>query len=606
MQYKGSIKKRLTSIIVSVTILTALIGYSSFVYWYMTNQYNNVLKLSKSVALVLGQDIAKLVLLNDISVAADITTKLKSFKNLDSMVLYKLDNTPILQYSQNGKSFVVDKLPNMENRNTTVDKQFLKLYVDANYQNNHLGYIQFKFSIKSIYDVIKKDIYSILTILLIMLIFSYILATLSARRFTKPILKLVTFLENVDFSHSLNKEIHTSENNEFGKLYNEVNIMLDRLEKAKLELQIAAAAFDTQNGMVITDKHQKILKVNKAFTNITGYTAKEAEGKTPSILKSGMHGEEFYKKMYKSLQLNHFWMGEINNKHKDGTVVNELLIIHSIIDDNNEVLYYVSSFSDITLQKRAEAELKLKEELLIQKSKMASMGQMLENIAHQWRQPLSIISTTSSGLLLRKDMGMEIPKEDEVADLEKIGDTVKYLSQTIEDFRNYFNPNRNKELFNLKECYEKSLKLLNTKFSVLNIKVTQRLEDVNVLGYENEFTQVIMNLLNNTKDALVEKNKENRLMFISIYKDKNNAIFSVKDSGGGIPAHIMDKIFEPYFTTKGKEKGTGIGLYMSREIVEKHMDGKLELQNKKFIYEEKEYIGAHFKIILPLKQKNKK
>ena len=601
MEYKGSIRKRLTVIIVFVTILTALIGYSSFVYWYMTNQYKNVLKLSKSVALVLGQDVAKLILLNDISAAADITTKLKSFKDLESMVLYNLEETPILQYSKNEENFIVDKLSKVDRNLSYTENKHLKLYVDANYQNNHLGYIQFRFTINSIIDIIKKDIYFILVILLIMFIFSYILAIIFAKKFTNPILKLVTFLENIDFSHSLNKEIHTDENNEFGKLYNEVNIMLDKLEKAKLELQIAAAAFDTQSGMVITDKYQKILKVNKAFTHITGFTADEAEGKTPSILKSGFHDQEFYQKMYKSLQLNHFWMGEINNKHKDGTVVNELLTIHSILDDNNEVLYYVSSFSDITLQKRAEAELKLKEELLIQKSKMASMGQMLENIAHQWRQPLSVISTTSTGIALRKSMGIEISNEEEIKDLEKIGDTVKYLSQTIDDFRNYFNPNRKKELFNLKDCYKQTLKILNTKFDVSNIEVIEKLEDVNVVGYENDFTQVIMNLLNNSKDILIEKNEDKRLIYLSIYKDKGKAIFSIKDSGGGIPSHLLNKIFEPYFTTKSKQEGTGIGLYMSREIIEKHMNGKLKVENKKFIFEEKEYIGAHFKIILPIK-----
>ncbi|RXJ68458.1 hypothetical protein CRV08_06400 [Halarcobacter ebronensis] len=601
MEYKGSIKKRLTLIIVLVTILTGFIGYSTFVYWYMTNQYNNTLKLSKSIGLVLGQDVAKLILLNDISAAADITTKLKSFSNLDSMVLYKLDGKPILQYSKDQKSFVANGLPNnYEEINSIIDSKFLTLYVDAKYEDNHLGHIEFKFTINTIYDVIKKDLQVLTIILFFMLIISYILATFFARRFTNPILKLVEFLENIQFSDSLNKRVTTSESNEFGRLYNEVNTMLKRLEKSKHELQIAAASFDTQSGMIITDKTLRILRVNKAFTNITGYSAKEAIGNTPSILKSGIHNKDFYDNMYNSLRANHYWMGEINNKHKDGRIVNELLTIHVILDNNNEVLYYVSSFLDITSQKLAEAKLREKENLLIQKSKMASMGEMLENIAHQWRQPLSIISTTSSGLLLRKNLGFEVNINEEIEDLQKIGDTVKYLSQTIDDFRNYFKPNKDKEVFNLRTCYEKTLKLLSTKFDILNITIVENLEDVEVYGFENEFTQVIMNLLNNTKDVLMEKIEDNRLIIVTIHKEQDSVFFSIRDNGGGVPKEIMDKIFEPYFTTKGKDEGTGIGLYMSKEIVEKHMNGKLELHNKNYTHEGREYKGACFKIILPL------
>ena len=602
MEYKGSIKNRLTIIIVLVTILTGFIGYSTFVYWYMTNQYNNTLKLSKSISLVLGQDVAKLVLLNDISAAADITTKLKSFSNLDSVILYKLDGKPILQYSKDEISFVAEELPDPNKRDSYVNGRYLIQYVDAVYEDNHLGYIEFKFTINTIFDVVKKDLRALTIILFFMLIISYILATFFAKRFTNPILKLVLFLENIHFSNSLNRKICTSENNEYGKLYNEVNTMLERLEKSKHELQIAAASFDTQSGMIITDKNLKILRVNKAFTSITGYSMKDAVGNTPTLLKSGIHGKEFYDKMYDSLRKNHYWMGEISNKHKDGSIVNELLTIHVILNNMGEVIYYVSSFVDITSQKRIEAELKEKENLLIQKSKMASMGEMLENIAHQWRQPLSVISTTSSGLLLRKNLGLEIEKKEEIEDLHKIGDTVKFLSQTIDDFRNYFKPNKNKELFNLKSCYEKTLKLLSTKFELLNITVIENLEEVEVYGNENEFTQVIMNLLNNSKDVLIEKVKDNRLMFVTIKKDNDNIFLSIRDNGGGVPQDIIDKIFEPYFTTKNKDEGTGIGLYMSKEIIEKHMDGKLELHNREFSYEDQKYTGACFKIVFPIKE----
>jgi PAS domain S-box-containing protein len=583
-----------------VTILTGSIGYTAFVYWYMSNQYNNTLKLSKSIGLVLSQDIAKLVLLNDISAASDIITKLKSFSALKSMVLYKLNGEPILQYNKADKTFSVDKLPDEKHRDSIIKGRDLKLYVNANYQNTNLGHIQFNFKIDTVYDVIKKDIEALFVILFIIVFSSYLLAIYFAKKFTNPILNLVSFLEKIYFTESLTNRIKIEENNEYGKLYDEVNTMLERIEKSHDELKIAAVAFETQSGMLITDKNQKILRVNKAFTKITGYSIDEVVGKTPSILKSGIHNDKFYQNMYSSLGKNLFWIGEINNRHKDGSIVNELLTIHAILDNNDQVIYYVSSFLDITAQKKAEKELKQKESLLVQQSKMAAMGEMLENIAHQWRQPLSLISTTSSGLLLRKSMDIEIPEEEEKKDLEKIGDTVKYLSETIDDFRNYFKPNKSKNLFDIKECYEKAFKLLQPKFKSLDIKVIENLESIEILGFENEFIQVIMNLLNNAKDVLEDKGVENKLIFIDIYKQNDKAVFSIKDNGQGINKDIINRVFEPYFTTKEESNGTGIGLYMSKEMVEKHMEGKLKVKNETYTYENSEYKGACFKVYLPL------
>ncbi|WP_052502772.1 ATP-binding protein [Halarcobacter anaerophilus] len=600
MKYKGSIRKRLISIIMLVTILTGSIGYTAFVYWYMSNQYNNTLKLSKSIGLVLSQDIAKLVLLNDISAASDIITKLKSFSALKSMVLYKLNGEPILQYNKADKTFSVDKLPDEKHRDSIIKGRDLKLYVKANYQNTNLGHIQFNFKIDTVYDVIKKDIEALFVILFIIVFSSYLLAIYFAKKFTNPILNLVSFLEKIYLTESLTNRIKIEENNEYGKLYDEVNTMLERIEKSHDELKIAAVAFETQSGMLITDKNQKILRVNKAFTKITGYSIDEVVGKTPSILKSGIHNDKFYQNMYSSLGKNLFWIGEINNRHKDGSIVNELLTIHAILDNDDQVIYYVSSFLDITAQKKAEKELKQKESLLVQQSKMAAMGEMLENIAHQWRQPLSLISTTSSGLLLRKSMDIEIPEEEEKKDLEKIGDTVKYLSETIDDFRNYFKPNKSKNLFDIKECYEKAFKLLQPKFKSLDIKVIENLQSIEILGFENEFIQVIMNLLNNAKDVLEDKDVENKLIFIDIYKQNDKAVFSIKDNGRGINKDIINRVFEPYFTTKEESNGTGIGLYMSKEMVEKHMEGKLKVKNETYTYENSEYKGACFKVYLPL------
>ena len=603
LQYKGSIKKRLIGIIVSITLLTGLIGYSSFLYWYINNQHDRALNLSKTIALILGQDVAKLILLNNISAAADISDSLKSFSNLNSMVLYKLDGKAILQYSKNNKNFVADKFKNnMPNKELSLNKNIIKINIDANYQDKKLGYIQLNFEVETLIDIIKKDIFVLISILVFTLILSYLMAIAYARKFTNPILDLVNFLEKVELTDSLNKRTKTEEDNEYGKLYDEINRMLERIESSHKILKIAAVTFETQNGITITDKDQKILLVNKAFSKITGYTSDEVVGLTPKILKSGMHDKEFYDEMRESLNNKHIWIGEINNKHKDGSILNEQLTIQTILDDNNDVLYYVASFLDITLQKEMESKLKEKEILLIQKSKMAAMGEMIENIAHQWRQPLSLISVVSSTLLLQKKLDMHIPKDEECEQLTKIGDTVNYLSQTIDDFRSFFNEKKLKENFLLEDSYKKVLNLMSSNFKAMQIDVIENIENVEIETFENELIQVIMNILTNAKDVLLSKGNDFRkLIFIEIYKENDKSIFSIKDNAGGIPIENIEKIFEPYFTTKGDE-GTGIGLHMSKEIIQNHMNGELKVENSTFDYQGKEYKGAKFTIILPLSQ----
>ena len=603
LQYKGSIKKRLIGIIVSITLLTGLIGYSSFLYWYINNQHDRALNLSKTIALILGQDVAKLILLNNISAAADISDSLKSFSNLNSMVLYKLDGKAILQYSKNNKNFVADKFKNnMPNKELSLNKNIIKINIDANYQDKKLGYIQLNFEVETLIDIIKKDIFVLISILVFTLILSYLMAIVYARKFTNPILDLVNFLEKVELTDSLNKRTKTEEDNEYGKLYDEINRMLERIESSHKILKIAAVTFETQNGITITDKDQKILLVNKAFSKITGYTSDEVVGLTPKILKSGMHDKEFYDEMRESLNNKHIWIGEINNKHKDGSILNEQLTIQTILDDNNDVLYYVASFLDITLQKEMESKLKEKEILLIQKSKMAAMGEMIENIAHQWRQPLSLISVVSSTLLLQKKLDMHIPKDEECEQLTKIGDTVNYLSQTIDDFRSFFKEKKLKENFLLEDSYKKVLNLMSSNFKAMQIDVIENIENVEIETFENELIQVIMNILTNAKDVLLSKGNDFRkLIFIEIYKENDKSIFSIKDNAGGIPIENIEKIFEPYFTTKGDE-GTGIGLHMSKEIIQNHMNGELKVENSTFDYQGEEYKGAKFTIILPLSQ----
>ena len=249
-----------------------------------------------------------------------------------------------------------------------------------------------------------------------------------------------------------------------------------------------------------------------------------------------------------------------------------------------------------------QRELESKKEQLKQQSKMAAMGEMLENIAHQWRQPLSIISTAVTGLQAQKELGGKLDKEKELKTLDIINETVQGLSQTISDFSDFFQPDAAKSYFNLKDTYEKTLTTLDQKLKDDLIEVIENVSDVEVLSFKNETIQVLMNILNNAKDALENKKLEKKLIFVTIERIKDEAVIKIRDNAGGIPEKIMDKIFEPYFTTKHKFQGTGIGLYMSKEMIEKHMAGSIIINNKEFNYEGKSYKGAEVVITLKIEK----
>jgi signal transduction histidine kinase len=232
------------------------------------------------------------------------------------------------------------------------------------------------------------------------------------------------------------------------------------------------------------------------------------------------------------------------------------------------------------------------------------MGEMIENIAHQWRQPLSTITTIASGIKMQYEYNI-VEKEEAIKSMDSISTTAKYLSQTIDDFRNYFNPKKEAIDFNLKNSLEKICSLIEPQLYSKNVQIIKNIDDINIFGLENEFMQVIINILNNSKDEFEKKDLENKYIFIDTIVMKNKITICIKDNAGGINDKIINKIFELYFTTKGKIKGTGIGLYMSKQIIEKHMKGTIQVINDDYIFEEKSYKGAAFLITLSLKKEEK-
>ena len=258
-------------------------------------------------------------------------------------------------------------------------------------------------------------------------------------------------------------------------------------------------------------------------------------------------------------------------------------------------------------------KIRIKDQLLFQQAKMASMGEMIANIAHQWRQPLGAINSVVIGL--RSKLAIEkfdldtkggqktcvTHVDDKLSNIENY---TSMLSHTIDDFRNFFKPNKEKTTVMFSELLSTSLNLLSANFQNSEIKIETNIQDSKITTLENELTQVILNILNNAKDALVKSSCDPyKLIMISTKEEDGFLQISIKDSAGGIDEKIQEKIFEPYFTTKHQSNGTGIGLYMSQEIIEKHLQGTLRVRNTTFHHNDVECLGAEFIISIPFELK---
>jgi signal transduction histidine kinase len=225
------------------------------------------------------------------------------------------------------------------------------------------------------------------------------------------------------------------------------------------------------------------------------------------------------------------------------------------------------------------AELREKDRLLLQQSRQAAMGEMINNIAHQWRQPLNGL-----GLIIQSLPVMYGTEGFGRGYLETMGDRamqiILHMSQTIDDFRNYFKPDKEKVWFKVNQPVSRTIKLIEESFKNLKIAIeVNPMEDPVIHGYPNEFGQVLLNILINARDAFSERNVSDPKIFITLGSEKEKAVVTVADNAGGIPENILDKIFDPYFTTKGPDQGTGIGLFMSKTIIEKNMGGKIVARN---------------------------
>ncbi len=270
--------------------------------------------------------------------------------------------------------------------------------------------------------------------------------------------------------------------------------------------------------------------------------------------------------------------------HKTASELNQLTEnLENIIEQRTEELNNLNKDLQKKIKDAVRKE-KRQNAIMNQQSRLASMGEILENIAHQWRQPLNHVSWIMNDTLIKAQLGRG--DEIDIAELaKKVNDSIQFLSETVEDFRRFVDKSSDlPQTFNVKKAIEATISLIHETLikSEIGIKLDCP-ENIKYKGFENDFKHVIMNLINNARDAMEERNIENGRISIRVYHEKDELVIAVQDNAGGIPKPILKNIFEPYFTTKHKTKGTGLGLYMSKNMVER-VKGNIEaisILNKK-------------------------
>jgi len=388
--------------------------------------------------------------------------------------------------------------------------------------------------------------------------------------------------------------------------------LLRRYEKEKEnERQLREITTTVGEGLYVLDQRNRIVYANPEVQRLLGWAEEElfdrnshalfhyrrADGSPYPEEECEISATVLNGQVYRSDDET-FW-------HRDGTSL-PVSVISSPIIRQGKVVGSVVAFQDISRRKQAEQELKSlnenleqrvrnevaknmeQERLLIQQSRLAAMGEMIGNIAHQWRQPLNALNLLLANIKDSFEYG-ELDREYLDRTIADGNQLVQRMSTTIDDFRNFFNPNKAIQNFSLNRAISAALSLVSHSFKNHNIAIlVEEGEDWQARGFPNEFSQVLLNILSNSKDAILEKQILQGKIEIMLGEKGPIVWVAVRDNGGGIPEAVMARVFEPYFTTK--EKGTGIGLYMSKMIME-HMHGTISARNVEG--------GTEFRLELP-------
>ena len=332
----------------------------------------------------------------------------------------------------------------------------------------------------------------------------------------------------------------------------------------------------------------RIVSVNHAYETLLGLAKASVVGKTSSEAYSSV--DPPYLKEYASVIVSQTGFNFETyfaplEKHFDISVIpwekNGFATIFSDISERIKSEQQLRQFNKSLEERIAQAvdEMRQKDQMMIMQERRAVMGEMIHNIAHQWRQPLNVLGLYLQALPLAYG-SPEFNSEYLTASVDKSMQLIDHMSQTIYDFMHFFRSDKEMTRFCINEVIKRTLYLIEKSFQDHKIRITfQAGDDSYIFGYPNEYSQALLNILVNARDALIENHSEDALILIQSFAEGEKTVVTITDNAGGIADEIIDRLFDPYFTTKGPDKGTGIGLYMSMTIIEKNMGGHLTVRN---------------------------
>jgi PAS domain S-box-containing protein len=359
-----------------------------------------------------------------------------------------------------------------------------------------------------------------------------------------------------------------------------------------------------------TDLHGVITSASRAFCEISGYSEEELLGHQHNIVRHPDMESGLYEELWACIKADRPWKGRIKNLRKEGTVYWVEAVIEPMFDARGEKVGYSAIRHDITsemLLQEAEQQLSIhveelramndelemqvhdqvekimkQQKLMVQQSKMAAMGEMIGNIAHQWKQPLSMLSMALIGIKKKFDKGM-LDAEYLQKNFDKSQQYIEKMTSTITVFSDYFSPNKEARAFSLYQCIDGAAGFLESLMKKHNAHLymmeSSESQPIELHGQESELGQVMVNLFKNSIDAGIEAGKESIVLRVNVKESDDAYTVKFVDNCGGIPEDIVGRVFEPYFTTKFKSDGTGIGLYMSRMIIEESFGGAITAFN---------------------------